>query len=201
MVDRSEIRFAHPVALASLEDAAGAVDAQPGHHVARPAAPRGLLRERLLGGQDTACARHRDVPGEILGVAKQAEAVLHLPGNADIGRDVARRDGELSGGRAARQSEAEERADRGQWARQAAEGDVAHRESRGLSGANDPLVMGWVHGNAPQDRGGSMAERAGRDEERRGANTEWRIAKGIVGGLLAVLYSLLPHSGGLRRDG
>src|SRR6195256_1319141 len=34
MVDRSEIRFAHPVALAGLQDAAGAVDAQPGHHVA-----------------------------------------------------------------------------------------------------------------------------------------------------------------------
>src|SRR3977135_1546307 len=38
----------------------------------------------------------------------------------------------------------------------------------GCRAQNDPLVMGWVHGNAPQDRAGSIGEREGGDETRTG---------------------------------
>jgi hypothetical protein len=151
MVDGGEIGLAHAVAQAGLDDAAGAVDAQPRHHVARPAAATGLLREGLLGGEDAAGAGSRDVPVEILDVAKQPETVLHLPRNADIGRDVARRDRKLRGGRAAGKPEDEQRADRGQRVRHAAEGGVGHRASLGaslgLSGAHDQFVMRWGRDN------------------------------------------------------
>src|SRR5262249_48811694 len=52
MVGRCKIGFAHAVAQAGVEHATGAVDAQASHHVARPAAAVGLLRQRLLGLED-----------------------------------------------------------------------------------------------------------------------------------------------------
>ena len=81
MIDRREIAFLDVVAGAGLADAAGEIDAEPVHRVARPAAAVALDRQRLLGGQHAAAAAAFGVQQEIPLLAEQAEAVAHLPGN------------------------------------------------------------------------------------------------------------------------
>ena len=81
MIDRREIAFLDVVAGAGLADAAGEVDAEPVHRVARPAAAVALHGQRLLGGEHAAAAPAFGVQLEIALLAEQAEAVAHLPGN------------------------------------------------------------------------------------------------------------------------
>ena len=81
MIDRRQIAFLDVVAGAGLADAAGEIDAQPVHGVARPAAAVALNRQRLLGGEHAAAARGFGMQQEIALFAEQAEAVADLPGN------------------------------------------------------------------------------------------------------------------------
>ena len=81
MIDRRQIAFLDVVAGAGLADAAGEIDAEPVHRVARPAAAVALHRQRLLRGQNAAAAAAFGVQQEIPLLAEQAEAVAHLPGN------------------------------------------------------------------------------------------------------------------------
>ena len=79
MIDRREIAFLDVVAGAGLADAAGEIDAQPVHGVARPAAAVALHRQRLFGGENAAAAPSLRVQKEIPFLAEQAETVAHLP--------------------------------------------------------------------------------------------------------------------------
>src|SRR5439155_16173761 len=81
MIDRGEIAFLDVVARARLVDAAGEIDTEPVHRVARPAAAVALDLQRLLRSQHAASARGFGVQQEIPLLAEQAEAVAHLPGN------------------------------------------------------------------------------------------------------------------------
>ena len=81
MIDRGEIAFLDVVARAGLADAAGEIDTEPVHRVARPAAAVALDRQRLLRSQHAAAATGFGVQQEIPLLAEQAEAVAHLPGN------------------------------------------------------------------------------------------------------------------------
>ena len=97
MIDRRQIAFLDVVAGAGLVDAAGQIDTEPVHGVARPAAAVALDRQHLLRGQHAAAARGFGVQHEIPLLAEQAEAVAHLPGN--LQRPVAAGGLGLRGGR------------------------------------------------------------------------------------------------------
>ncbi len=81
MIDRGQIAFLDVVARAGLVDAAGEIDAEPVHRVARPAAAVALDLQHLLRSQHAAAAAAFGVQQEIPLLAEQAEAVAHLPGN------------------------------------------------------------------------------------------------------------------------
>ena len=97
MIDRGEIAFLDVVAGAGLADAAGQIDAEPVHRVARPAAAVALDRQHLLRSQHAAAAAAFGMQQEIPLLAEQAEAVAHLPGN--LQRPVAAGGLRLRGGR------------------------------------------------------------------------------------------------------
>ena len=91
MVDRRQIAFLDVVAAAGLADAAGEIDAEPVHGVARPAAAVALQLQRLFGGEHGAAASAVGVQQEIAFLAEQPEAVAHFPGDlqgAVAGRDL-----------------------------------------------------------------------------------------------------------------
>src|SRR5262245_57930029 len=102
MIARSQIGFAHAVALARLQELAGAIDAQALDHVAGPAATIGLDRQAALGREHALAAQERDVTLEVGLAPKQAEAVLDLP--LDARRDAAARLG-VGGGSAPRREQ------------------------------------------------------------------------------------------------
>ena len=81
MIDRRQIAFLDVVAGAGLADAAGEIDAEPVHHVARPAAAVALQFQRLFGGEDAAAARAFGMQQEVALFAEQPEAVADLPRN------------------------------------------------------------------------------------------------------------------------
>ena len=81
MVDRGEVIFLDVVARAGVGDVSLQVDAEAVDHVARPAAAVALHLQRVFGCKDAAPAQAFGVELEVALLAKQAEAVLHLPGN------------------------------------------------------------------------------------------------------------------------
>jgi hypothetical protein len=81
MIDRREIAFLDVVAGAGLADAAGEIDAEPVHGVARPATAIALYRQRLFGGKHAAAATGLRVQHEIPFLAEQPETVAHFPRN------------------------------------------------------------------------------------------------------------------------
>ena len=107
MVARRQIILPRSVAVAGVQELAGAVDAQPLDRVARPAAAVAFAREAVLGRQHAVAAIGRDMALEIGFAAKQAKPVLDLPLDARTGaaarlRERGRREpsGEQQGGEA-----------------------------------------------------------------------------------------------------
>ncbi len=84
MVSRRQVRLALPVALALFEQPAAAVEAQPLDHVARPAATVACLGQPRLRLEYAVAAMDGDMAFEISFRAKQPEAVLDLPCDAQL---------------------------------------------------------------------------------------------------------------------
>ena len=91
MVRGGEVVLPHAVAQALVHDLADGVEAQPHHHVARPAAALRRLRQILFGVEHAAPALGVDVTAEVAVVAEQPEPVHHLPGDDDAGGRLHRR--------------------------------------------------------------------------------------------------------------
>ena len=91
MVARRQIILLRAVALAGVEQPAGAIGAQPLDRVARPAAAVALALQAILGRQQAVAAVGGDVALEVGLTAEEAEAALHLPLDA---RSAAARLGE-----------------------------------------------------------------------------------------------------------
>ena len=81
VVDRREITFLDVVSGTGLADAAGEIDAEPVHRVARPAPAVALDRQRLFGGENAAAAASFRVQQEIPLLAEQPETIAHFPRN------------------------------------------------------------------------------------------------------------------------
>ena len=79
MITRREIAFAFAVTLASLDQPAGAVDAQSFDGVARPATAVAVACKAALRRKHPLAPMRRNVALEIGLVAEQAKAVLDLP--------------------------------------------------------------------------------------------------------------------------
>ncbi len=103
MIRRRQIRLALAVALAGFGQPPRAVDAEAVDHLARPAAAVAALLQPRFGGQDAVAAIRLLMALEIGFVAEQAEAVLHLPVDAQRTRglrlrQIRLREGWLGGG-------------------------------------------------------------------------------------------------------
>jgi len=79
MIARGKIALALAVAVAEFEKPAGAVDAQPFDHLARPAAAVALAGQALLSREHAAAAQRGNVTLEVGLVAEQAESAFDLP--------------------------------------------------------------------------------------------------------------------------
>ena len=81
VIHRCQIAFPDLIADAGLADAAGEIDAEAAHHVARPATAVALQFQRLLGCENAAALRVFGVKQEIAFFAEKPEAVADLPRN------------------------------------------------------------------------------------------------------------------------
>src|SRR5262249_17444931 len=84
VIARRQVIFAHPVALASLHQLTGSIDAEIANHVLGPADTVAVALESPFGGEDAVTAARRHHAQEVGLLAEQAEAVLHLPGDVKI---------------------------------------------------------------------------------------------------------------------
>ena len=85
VVVRREIILLRCIPLAPLHELAGALDAEPLHGIACPAAAVAFALEAILRREEPVAAVGRDMTLEVRFAAKQPKAVLHLPFDARTG--------------------------------------------------------------------------------------------------------------------